>query len=86
MEDKKTSLGSAFQGLHFPYLLPLPAVSSPLVSRALAPLYPSTNVEQIIWGYQKIWSGKLAAQKLTRDTDLRRYYVTNFFPSMYYIL
>ena len=25
-------------------------------------------------GDQKIWSGKLAAQKLTRDNDLRLYY------------
>ena len=71
---QKTLLGSAFQRLRFPYLLPLPAVSSPLVSRALDPLYPSTNVEQIIWGDQKIWSGELAAQTLTRDNDLRCYY------------
>ena len=71
---QKTLLGSAFQRLRFPYLLPLPAISSPLVSRALDPLYPSTNVEQIIWGDQKIWSGELAAQTLTRDNDLRCYY------------
>ena len=68
---QKTLLGSASQRLRFPYLLPLPAVSSPLFSLALT---PSTNVEQIIWGDQKIWSGKLAAQKLIRDNDLRLYY------------
>ena len=49
-------------------------VSSPLFSRALAPPFPSTNVEEILSGDQKIWSGKLAAQKLTRDNDLRLYY------------
>ena len=57
MEVNKTLLGSAFQRLRFPFLLPLPAVSSPLFSRALAPLYPSTNVEQILSGDQRdlIW-------------------------------
>ena len=57
MEVNKTLLGSAFQRLRFLFLLPLPAVSSPLFSRALAPLYPSTNVEQILSGDQRdlIW-------------------------------
>ena len=72
--SQKTLLDSAFQRLRFPSLLPLPAVSTPLFFRALAPLYPTTNIEQILSGDQKIWSNKLAAQKLTRDNDLRVYY------------
>ena len=71
--SKKTLLGTAFQRLHFQFLHPPPALSSPLFFRAPAPLYSPAKVEQILWWDQKIWSGKLAAQKLTRDDDLHLY-------------
>ena len=58
-------------------------LQSPVLPSACTPLHPSTNVEQILSGDQKIWSSKLAAQKRTRAYRWIHFKPFNLvFPSM----